>query len=167
MIFLFPLTLHIRKGDKMLIKILMMMSILFSANLVAYGEVIDLKGKYYEKDDCIYVVGNWTKEEKARQNMAYKERVATRTRQLEIESQQRHEIEIEEIKAQAMTDYLIAQGMPLREVAEATKNLKIRQSVNMGNFNSSSHLKIGDVSSTSATTNNNINTNETNVDVKK
>ena len=94
-----------------------------------------------------------------------------RIKQVEDEKRRNHSIKLAEIKARAMRDYLIAQNIPLREVAEAVRNLKIRQSVNIGRVNSSSYLKIGAVSNTSAITNNNTDISDNNtkidIDVKK
>lgn len=96
------------------------------------------EAEIYEKDGCVYIVGHLTKEEKAEQGRVYKERMTERGKQINAEIQREHEIEIEQIKAQAMRDYLIAQSMPLREVAEAIEKMRIQHNVFVGDISASS-----------------------------
>ena len=86
----------------------------------------------YEKDGCIYIIGNLTNKEKQTDLENYRQRMIKRETQINAGIQSRHEIKIETIKAQAMRDYLIAQTTPLREVADALRHLKIRQNVVIG-----------------------------------
>lgn len=146
-----------------LINRLIITTIFCSINLIAYGGMADLKGEYYEKDGCIYLFGNLTEEEKQADLENYKQRIAERTEQIDAEIQRNHDIKLAKIKAQAMRDYLIAQGIPLREVADAFRKLKIGQNVVIGNITSASEG--GDVSTTNSNTNTSKNTNETEIDV--
>ena len=128
------------------------------------------ESEIYEKEGCVYIVGHWTIKEKANQNRIYAERETIRNKQVGIEAQQRHEIKIEIIKAQAMRDYLIAQTTPLREIANAIRGIKIRQNVNIGdvknfssvgNVTSSSNSEGGAVSNTNSVTGGSATSNST------
>lgn len=141
-----------------LINRLIIATILCSVNLIAYGEVMEgegfaiggLKGRYYENGGCIYFIGDFTEKEIIMHQQKYEKRMTKRARQVDGEIQRKHEIEIEKIRAQALRDYLIAQDMPLREIADAMRNLKIRQNVNIGDITSSSSSSIGDITNTSS-----------------
>ena len=75
MLFLPPPTPLNIGGSKIITKLinrLIIITILCSTNLIAYGEITYLKGESYDKDGCIYLIGNLTKEERAEQNRIYK-----------------------------------------------------------------------------------------------
>jgi len=161
---------------RMVVTILVIVGFLLIFGRGAKANELDLKGEYYEKDGCIYLQGNLTEKERLSEQEHYKQRMIERTRQVETEIQREHEIKIEIIKAQAMREYLIAQGMPLREVTDAIKRIRFNQSVNMGTIASQSSSSVGNITSTAytgtitnsatggsgtaTTTNNNTNTNE-------
>lgn len=160
--------------DKLISRLIITI-VLISINLIAYAEVMNLKGKYYEKDSCIYLIEYPTEEEKLAEQEYYKQRMIKREAQVNVEIERNHEIKLAEIKAQAMRDYLIAQSLPLKEVAEVIRNIKpTRTWVNIGDIssNSSSSATGGQVTNTTNNDNVNINTNtnentndnETNVD---
>jgi len=105
-----------------LINQLIITSVLCSINLIAYGEIMDLKGEYYEKNGCIYLIGHPTKEEKAEDLKLYKERKIKREAQVNAEIQRNHEIKIEKIRAIAISKYAKYQEFLYQERTRAIVN---------------------------------------------
>ncbi len=71
---------------------------------VVFGEDV-----IYEKDNCMYIIGNLTAEEKADLEIYRKERMITRNTQIFNEIERIHELKIERIRAEAIianADYL-------------------------------------------------------------
>jgi len=134
-----------------LIRVLIIINILLSINSVVYAEVMSLRGEYYEKNGCIYLVGNLTEKELTADLEYYKERMSKRAIQVNAKLKRNQELKIETIKAQAMKDYLIAQSMPLREIADVLKETRVKQSVFIGDVKSYSTSKGGNATATGGT----------------
>lgn len=120
---------------------------------ICNAEELNLKGKYFEQGGCVYLIGKSpTQEETASEIENYKARLDERYEQIKFSQKLEHDITLAEINARAMRDYLIANGLPLREVAEAIKSrLPNNQSVWIGDISSSSDSSVGNTTSTAYT----------------
>lgn len=123
--------------DKIGITLIVILIITFIC-AVACGE--EFKGSYYEKDGCIYLVGEWTESELIRHELNWQKRKEKIDNQVALEIKNMHEQRLAEIDAQAMRDYLIANSLPLREVSAAVRNSNGHNlSVTIGNVSANSH----------------------------
>lgn len=124
-----------------------------------YGE--EYKGEYYEKNGCVYLTGNLTKEEKIKDLEYYKQRMTKREKQINSGLDRKHDIEIERIRAKALENYLIAQSLDYSKVVEGIKQQRHNTSVNIGDItsqsNSSSNASVGDIANTNTSDNTNNN----------
>lgn len=132
--------------------------------IVCEGGELDLKGEYYEKNGCIYLRGNLTEQEREQNILLYKERLDKREQQIDFDRELEHDIKIEEIKAKALENFLVAQSLDYNKIAEAIASRgDIVNSTWIGDISSSSNSKVGNVTSNSkigniSTTNKSTNT---------
>ena len=97
----------------------------------------------YEKDDVLYIVGHSTQEQIATYGEYYEKRIVKREARVNAEIERIQALKEKQIVANAMRDYLIANSLPLREIADAIKGQRV---------SSYSMSSVGDI-------NNNVTTN--------
>ena len=130
---------------------------------IAYGEDVIV-----EENGVISIVGNPTVSERAEYLTHYRQRMVKREQIVNAEIKRAHEIEIETLKAQALTDYLNAQALvygnntkPVDKtsiyVRGSKANATISSSINNDNTNETTNNNTTNNDNTNSNTNDNRN----------